>query len=314
MLVSPKFKHFLINGGIASTAAISCFPIVYPLDIIKKDMQMNSKESYRIAIRELYQQGGVKRFFKGMNVAALEVPASRFVSFGMAEVFRSTLPKEWDRKRSTKYLKSGVSAVVGSWTKAAIFCPIDSVKTRLQTYSRFEKGVIQPSNVKGILRQVYADNGIRGLYKGFTNIGIKGSLNFVPFLIGMDAANEFIPVPTKTNDITPNWLLFKQTVRDGLVGSSATMFSDIFTYPLGVIKNLRQATIKHSVASHFHAFQIKNGGRPPNSNIGIAKLIVKENGLSGLYRGFSARLLALFLGGFGFGITYSKLKRTFLQN
>jgi hypothetical protein len=40
---------------------------------------------------------------------------------------------------------------------------------------------------------MWKTNSIQGLYRGYTNLGMKASLNFVPFFLGMDLAREYVP-------------------------------------------------------------------------------------------------------------------------
>ena len=52
-----KTRAILQQGAVGSLAAGMCFPIVYPLDVIKKDLQINKiSQSYRESVSALYAQ------------------------------------------------------------------------------------------------------------------------------------------------------------------------------------------------------------------------------------------------------------------
>jgi len=314
--VKSLTSRFIQHGTNGSIAAFSAFPYVYPLDIIKKDMQLSHGQSYTQSITSLYQQGGYRRFFKGAHIALLEVVPSRFVSFGIAEISKTLLPQEWDDTEFGKFGKRSLSAFIGAWCKATLFCPVDTIKTRFQTFDRLEHLQEQPNSSFGIARQIWRDQGIRGLYRGYTNLGVKGSLNFIPFFVGMDYADEYISKPERR---------ILRVARDGLIGTGLTVVADMYTYPLDVVKNYRQASIKNTVnyniISHEGVQESKSlskglpseskslsKGLPSESTWSILKAIYKEKGILGLYKGYRVRSLAALGGGFIFTAVYLEMR------
>lgn len=266
------------------------------MDVVKKDMQLNKVRAtaYTPVLRSLYSDGGVMRFFRGAHLAIGEVIASRLVAFGMTEFFKNTMPKRWDEEKTGPFKRAAVSSFLGAWFKAAVFTPIDAIKTRFQTLGRVEKGVESPRTIISIASQMYRLNSIAGLYRGFTNLGMKASLNFVPFFVGMDLAQTYIPVPEDP------WM---RQLRNGAVGSLVTLTSDLMTYPLDVVKNFRQASIFKSASEnialgHQYLEPVKQQ-RPagvlgriwwffmhPQGTIPLMGLLIRERGFLGMYRGF----------------------------
>ena len=68
---------------------------------------------------------------------------------------------ETDTRLSGRFKRGLVSAFLSSWTKAAIFTPLDSIKTRFQTLGRAETNVNNPTTVRTIAAQVYGRGALR---------------------------------------------------------------------------------------------------------------------------------------------------------
>ena len=108
------------------------------------------------AIRTLYSQGGVGRFYKGVEFAVIQGPLSRFGSTAANDGVNTLLAslsfsQGWGAARSTFV----ASLVVGLWR--ILLMPIDTCKTVLQVDST--------TGFKNLIRKVRAGK-IGVLYQG----------------------------------------------------------------------------------------------------------------------------------------------------
>ena len=156
-------------------------------------------------------------------------------------------------------------------------------------------------------------------------MGLKGSLNFVPFYAGMEVVNARVPVPEAFG---------QRVLRDAGVGSTVTLMSDLLTFPIDTAKNVVQATIMKDATESVGGIKVaratfatvgvwgmlKHPFTHPHAVVPLMRLIYKERGLLGLYRGFvvptangyyvpGPRMLSLTIGGAVFGVAYQGMTR-----
>lgn len=159
-------------------------------------------------------------------------------------------------------LKEWLAAGLSNALTSALLNPFDVVKTRIQQYPK-------ESNSSGLfkktLRQLYIEGGIIGIYspglvasvtREMINSGIRSGL-YVP-------VRNKILTATNSND-SNNLAIILSAISTGILGSLAAN-------PIDVIK-VRLMT------------------KPNNSTIGLMKLIAKNEGINGFYKGLTASTL-----------------------
>eukprot|EP01111_Echinosteliopsis_oligospora_P005929 TRINITY_DN1971_c0_g1_i1.p1 TRINITY_DN1971_c0_g1~~TRINITY_DN1971_c0_g1_i1.p1 ORF type:complete len:725 (+),score=230.78 TRINITY_DN1971_c0_g1_i1:130-2304(+) len=171
----------------------------------------------------------------------------------------------------------GLGAVAGGIGATAVY-PIDLVKTRMQNQRAVDPALRQYKNSWDCFRQVLRGEGFRGLYKGLG-----------PQIVGV--------APEKAIKLTVNDLLrglFEDKSRgeiyfplEVLAGGGAGASQVMFTNPLEIVK------IRLQVAGKDHV-----------SSLGI----IKELGISGLYKGAGACLLRDIPFSAIYFPTYAKMK------
>jgi hypothetical protein len=106
--------------------------------------------TFPVALRTLYADGGIPRFYRGVLPALIQGPMSRFgdtaANTGMLTLM--------DSYESTKNMNVGFKTVSAS-AAAAIFriflMPVDTVKTTMQVTGKFSN-VVDKIKVNGIFR------------------------------------------------------------------------------------------------------------------------------------------------------------------
>ena len=205
------------------------------------------------ALRSLYAQGGIARFYQGLGWAIIQTPLSRFgdtaCNSGVLELL-SAAPMPL----SVRTAIAGAAAAL--WRVA--LTPIDTLKTTLQ---------VEGPAAYAILMEKVGEHGIGTLYAGCAATWLASFVGGYPWFATFNALDSRIP------HAPPNKVPLK-LARSALLGVSATAVSDTIANSLRVLKTTRQTS----------ATQI--------SYTEAARLVVSTDGWVGLFsRGLGTRLL-----------------------
>ena len=123
-----------LGGGLPGAVAgvVQVMTLMWLRTII--NYQCRYGTTFRQAFTTLYNDGGYKRFYRGLSFALVQAPLSRFVSTAANDGVEALLAalvftKEWGPGRTTVV----ASIVVGAWRM--LLMPIDTCKTVLQVDS-----------------------------------------------------------------------------------------------------------------------------------------------------------------------------------
>ena len=171
------------------------------------------------------------------------------------------------RDANTPPIVSLISGGLAGGVEAGVTYPFEFVKTRVQLHS--EPGSKPPRNPFKIVSQVYKQEGLRALYKGCGALVIgsvgKDAVRFLSF----DTVKNAFKDP-KTGTLSPG--------RNMLSGMAAGVIASVFAVtPTERIKTALIDDARHA--------------RRYNSTMHCIKLILREDGMLGLYRGFAGTTL-----------------------
>ncbi|GMH87646.1 hypothetical protein TrVE_jg2643 [Triparma verrucosa] len=219
-----------LGGGLPGAAA----GLVQVLSLMWLRTIMNYQYRYGTgtlaAIRTLYSQGGIARFYKGVEFAVIQGPLSRFGSTaandGVNALLASlTFSEKWGAGRSTFI----ASLVVGMWR--IILMPIDTCKTVLQVDST--------AGFKNLIRKVKAGK-ISVLYQGAMALYASSMVGHYPWFYVYNFLNKASWLPN---------MIESKLVRNAFVGFVASVVSDIVSNSIRVIKTTKQSiATKHAVS------------------------------------------------------------------
>ncbi|XP_031617947.1 S-adenosylmethionine mitochondrial carrier protein homolog [Contarinia nasturtii] len=188
------FVKFLINSIAASLAEITAGLIRTPIEIVKQKRQV-SKIQYRaidILMQAFRSEGLWNGIYRGYGITIM-----RDIPFSMIQYPLWELLNEITTKNLEENLKLFVAACCGSVAGAvasAVTTPLDVAKTRIQL-ADLESNAdynIQHRNPIRILRSIYKQKGISGIFSGFvprvlwTTIGgfiWFGTYNLVKYIL-----------------------------------------------------------------------------------------------------------------------------------
>jgi len=223
------------------------------------------------AIKTLYSQGGIPRFYKGVVPALFQGPLSRFGDTA-ANAGSLALLESYE---STKDLPIAAKTAVAS-TTAALFrillVPIDTVKTIMQ---------VEGSNGIPALKAKFKTNGIPVFYYGALASAAATFVGHFPWFFTFNSLNAYIP-RRKTK--------IENHARNAMIGFCASVVSDTSSNSVRVIKTTKQTAttvISYPVA---------------------VKEIIAKDGVFGLFfRGLGTRLLTNGLQGMLFTVAWRGL-------
>lgn len=221
-----------IGGGFAGAAAgvVQVLTLMWLRTVISYQMRYGT--SFEQALRILYNEGGIRRFYQGLSFAIIQAPLARFGSAaandGLNALFASMeSTKHWGAGRSTLI----ASFAVGLWR--LFLMPIDTCKTILQVDSS--------DGFKTLLRKVKAGK-IHVLYQGAFANALASIVAHYPWFF------------TYNQLLNSNWFqrsiefLKFSLLKNALVGFLASIVSDTITNVIRVVKTTKQAmAAKHAV-------------------------------------------------------------------
>ena len=225
------------------------------------------------AAHELYNDGGIGRFYKGWQYALLQGPLSRFGSVASNELATilcqpSTLSHfnyfPIDQKWRQFIITSIGAIFVTIWR--AFLMPIDTCKT-----------VAQVEGSLGLTNLVYkvCHGNIYVLYEGTWATILGAFIGHWPWFLVYNYLESTLSKPINQSS---------QLFRHAFIGFISTAISDIISNSMRVIKTVKQSLVSETTG---------NLPLEPITYISVITQIYKESGIWGIFgRGLGSRLLS----------------------
>ncbi|CAF1413323.1 unnamed protein product [Rotaria magnacalcarata] len=181
------------------------------------------------------------------------------------------------------------SGTVGATASVYVGQPLDTIKTKLQTFPNKYKHFFQCG------RTIFRENGLRGLYAGTLPSLLANAAGFYLLKNGIlfmayGQCQHFICIlrhKTNNEQLT--------TVENMAAGSVASIFSSIALCPTELVKcriqTLHEVEQMNSLNNKSSIFKKIN-----SSPVSITRDIIREEGIRGLFRGLTTTLLREFPG------------------
>jgi len=269
----PTFREILdkasksaYRGGLAGAVAMGANVGALMWMRTTVNYQYRNGTSFPVALRALYADGGIPRFYRGVAPALIQGPLSRFgdtaANTGMITLM--------DSMEQTKDLNVGVKTVSAS-AAAALFriflMPVDTVKTTMQVTGKFSN-VIQKVKIEGV----------PALYHGSLAAASATFVGHYPWFFTYNLLGEKIP---KQDDPV------RELGRRAVMGFCSSAVSDTCSNSIRVVKVYKQSS-KESL-----------------SYPQVVRNVIKESGVQGLmFRGLETKILANGLQGILFSILW----------
>ncbi|KAJ3189378.1 hypothetical protein HDU85_003007 [Gaertneriomyces sp. JEL0708] len=263
-----KALHRALGGGVSGAAAM----VIQVCTLMPLRTTMNYQYRFGAttteALRVLYKDGGIIRFYRGIGPALIQGPLSRFgdtATNSFALAFLESNPHTKELPMAVKTI--GASAAAASFRM--FLTPVDTLKTTLQT---------QGSQGLTILRARIAQHGVPTLWYGAVASAAATFVGHYPWFATYNYLNEKLPKQNET---------LKKLGRQAFIGFAASVVSDTISNSLRVIKTYRQ--VNETRVSY----------------VGAAKAVIEKDGIAGLFgRGLKTRILTNGLQGIMFSVLW----------
>lgn len=271
--VFEKAKKRALGGGIAGATAMVCQVTALMWLRTTMNYQYRNGTSTIAALKHLYKEGGVRRFYRGYGPALLQGPLSRFgdtaANTGVLTFMNSM---EETREMPTFFKSACASLAASSWR--IFLMPIDTTKTILQ---------VEGAKGLNVLGNKIKKGGPLVLYHG--GLGAAGAtyVGHLPWFGTFNYLNATLP-----KGDTP----FMELARNAACGFTASVVSDTCSNSVRVLKTTKQ-TFATSITYRE-----------------AAKHVIEKDGVLGLFgRGLRTRILANGIQGMMFSVLWKYFER-----
>lgn len=146
-----------------------------PSEIVKQRVQAGQGTAMT-NIKAIYDKGGVGGFYKGFTgLLARDLPY-RAMQLPFYEVARDLYTEKFCKGRDMQPHEAMIVGAAVGMIAAGLTTPFDVVKSRMMVGSATNQGV------SVVLKEIYAEAGVRGLYKGVQQrVGYLGLNNAIFF-------------------------------------------------------------------------------------------------------------------------------------
>ena len=227
------------------------------------------------ALRTLYKEGGIRRFYQGVGPALVQGPLSRFgdtaANAGMLALLAS-----YDTTNNLPVFAKTMCASGAAALWRINLMPIDTVKTTMQVQGK--EGIAN-------LKTKFAQGGPRVLYHGALGAFAATYVGHFPWFFTFNFLDSVVP---KYDDT------FKKFGRNAALGFCSSAVSDTCSNSIRVLKTTRQTY------------------ETPISYQDAAREIIKKDGLVGLFgRGLKTRIMANGVQGMLFTVIWKGLQEQY---
>jgi len=300
ILFESAARHEYLRRNKSVVCAISASYVStfagYPLDSIKSRLQTtkNKVTIPKLAL-QVYREEGLVGFYRGLWIPLMTISFVRAASFTIY-----TRTKELCRDHNlfsrNNMLDVAATGGLGGALSGSLISvgstPFELVKVRRQLeYSIAEsKGVriVKPPNTMQAVREIYKNNGIRGLYTGFRLHCLRDTLGTSLYFFEYDGLRHIMGrLPSGEQGPTPSWMPIHSSLVPFLCGSLAGVTSWALIYPLDVVKTKVQqrALAGNSPRSLWTTMYRLIRGPDPSSPRSVAQ------GIARIYRGLGVSAL-----------------------
>jgi hypothetical protein len=257
-----------LGGGLPGAAAMA----VQVVTLMPLRTTMNRQYRYGTgtteAMKTLYSQGGIFRFYRGLGPALIQAPLSRFGDTAANAGVLALLDSYQVTSELPVFLKTMCASTAAALWRINLM-PVDAAKTILQVEGK--------EGWKLLGAKVNA-NGFRVLYHGAIAASTATFVGHFPWFFTYNFLNEKLPEATSR---------YGKMVRNASMGFMASVVSDTCSNSIRVVKTTKQTS---TVALSY-----------PDA----VRSVIKADGLIGLFgRGLRTRILTNGLQGMLFSVLW----------
>ena len=176
---SSKFWSNAISGAAMGAGEV----MLLPFDVMKIKSQTNP-EIRQLGFAGLVKQEGFSGLYAGAGYTAARNVFGSFMLFGVNSYVKSSIVPQNGEKHT--FVQLAISSTAGSVSSILIACPLDVVKTRIQSGSH--AGLTGTT----IVKNMYQQEGIGGFFKGaIPKVAVVGPKLIFSFTLAQYLINLF---------------------------------------------------------------------------------------------------------------------------
>ncbi|XP_060654175.1 mitochondrial adenyl nucleotide antiporter SLC25A23 isoform X2 [Drosophila nasuta] len=273
------WRH-LVAGGIAGAVSRTC---TAPLDRVKVFLQV---QTCRMGISEcmkiLLKEGGFRSMWRGNGINVLKIAPETALKFAAYEQMKRLIRGSDTTRQMTIAERFYAGAAAGGISQTIIY-PMEVLKTRLALRKTGQYAGIGDAAVK-----IFKHEGARSFYRGY----VPNMLGILPYA-GIDlAVYETLKrryIASHDNNEQPSFLVLLAC------GSTSSALGQLCSYPLALVRTRLQAQSAETISGQIRKTQIPMKSSDAHSGeetmVGLFRKIVRQEGLTGLYRGITPNFL-----------------------
>ncbi|XP_033243727.1 calcium-binding mitochondrial carrier protein SCaMC-1-B isoform X2 [Drosophila miranda] len=273
------WRH-LVAGGIAGGVSRTC---TAPLDRIKVYLQV---QTTKMGISECAQimlnEGGSRSMWRGNGINVLKIAPETALKFAAYEQMKRLIRGE-DASRQMSIVERFYAGAAAGGISQTIIYPMEVLKTRLAL-----RKTGQYAGIADAAAKIYKNEGARSFYRGY----VPNILGILPYA-GIDlAVYETLKrryIASHDNNEQPSFLVLLAC------GSTSSALGQLCSYPLALVRTRLQAQAAETIANQKRKTLIPLKSSDAHSGeetmTGLFRKIVRQEGLTGLYRGITPNFL-----------------------
>jgi len=194
------------------------------------------------AISELYQEGGILRFYHGIIPALIMLPLARF-----GDVFCNEAAREFFSNLYSSGIVTAIASTAAAFWRILIF-PVDTVKTLMQVHGE---------EAMPLLRDKFRKMGFRALYEGSLGSAIATWVGHYPWFVTHNFLEAWCIKHMILDAHIANAKGLRRHIRRAFVGLSSSLVSDVCSNVIRVLKTYKQTSAEPmsytEAATHIYA-------------------------------------------------------------
>lgn len=277
--------------------------LLYPISVIKTRMQVARADTVHTTAPALFKHilrsEGVLGLYRGFGLVISGAIPSRVVFMTALETTKASTLKVTEKldvsEATAAAMANGLAGLCSSLASQSVFVPIDVVSQRLMVQGT--PGSHQYNGTMDAIRTILRNDGVRGLYRGFGMSVLTYSPSNAVWWAAYGSSQRVIWRKLGYGGEVEKELpsTGEVVLVQALGGVIAGACSAVATTPMDTVKTRLQ------VMAH------EGEGRPTIKQ--TVKLLHKQEGWRGFYKGLGPRFFSMSLWGTSMITTYEFLKR-----
>lgn len=223
------------------------------------------------ALKTLYRDGGIPRFYRGFLPALVQGPLSRFGDTAANEGVLAL----WESHETTRNLPVALKTVAASGAAASfriLLMPVDTLKTIMQVEGGSGLTTLYTKTKSG---------GPSVLWHGALGASSATFVGHYPWFLTYNTLNELLPTYDRSTEL-PQYLS-----RSAFIGFSASAVSDTVSNSIRVVKTGKQTS------------------DTPITYSQVVRNVIAKDGVSGLlFRGLKTKIISNGVQGLTFSVLW----------